>query len=757
MHKFLQCRILFALFALLTTSSLVCSAQKQANNWYFSTYGLDFNVDPPRLIFDAAPHESRVMGIMSDSLGRLQFYTDGFNIWNRLHQRMPNGREIFDLHYYSSFQESLIVPKPGSKTIFYIFMTDPASGQANAGFYYTIVDMSLDGGKGDVLQPPTKLTDDSSYRMGAVFHKNQRDIWIMVYQDITNTYLGYLLTKDGVQLPVLSTNAAGNTSWGGQFKFSPDGSMAVSSYSDYEEGFDLIDFNNATGRLSNIRHFDVSYYVPCASFSSDGTKLYISRYNGGSNVLQYDVSLKTKEAIESSATDVYSIIYNSFYWFQLAPDGKIYITKGGGGGGSGHLGVINYPNLKGKECQVVENQLYLEGHESFVNWAPLFIENYFFRTDLDIQNFCLQDVTKFKLTNYSFADSVEWTVGDGHKFIDDSISYSYATEGIYNIEAKIFYGKRTEVIKKTITINPLPVFSLGNDTTVCQGYLLKPDVNSGSYLWNTSSTLPYLKAEQSGTFILHQTNQFKCVYGDAVNLVVNPTPFVTLPNDTIICDNIILSLKSSTKTGTPLYQWNTGSTQESIDVTHGGLYWLRNNNQYQCMDTDSIFIVTKPSPKVNLGSDTILFHNSWLNIDAGNFGGDSRYLWDDFSQGRYRSIAGGWFPPGRKKIFVTVTASNGCKGYDEKYIEILNITDVENHTQLLKIYPVPSGEKLIIEMPQGLDYNVELYDLNSKKIYSSSFQGNMTSLNLQALPSGVYQLLISHAGTLITRRRIVKD
>jgi hypothetical protein len=121
MPKFLRYRILLTLFFLLT-SSLICSAQKQANNWYFSTYGLDFNVEPPRLIFDAASHEDRVMGIMSDSLGHLQFYTDGFNIWNRLHQRMPNGREIFDLHHSSSFQASLIVPKPGSKTIFYIFL-----------------------------------------------------------------------------------------------------------------------------------------------------------------------------------------------------------------------------------------------------------------------------------------------------------------------------------------------------------------------------------------------------------------------------------------------------------------------------------------------------------------------------------------------------------------------------------------------------------------------------------------------------------
>ena len=360
-------------------------------------------------------------------------------------------------------------------------------------------------------------------------------------------------------------------------------------------------------------------------------------------------------------------------------------------------------------------------------------------------------------TNYSFADSVEWSVGDGHKFTADSISYSYATDGVYNIEAKVFYGKRTERIKKTITINPLPIFSLGNDSTVCQGYLLKPDANSVSYLWNTNSTLPYLKAEQSGTFILYQTNQFSCVYSDAINLVVNPTPFVTLPTDTIICDNITLSLKSNTKTGTPTYQWNTGSTQESIDVTRGGLYWLRNTNQYHCMDADSIFIVTKPSPKVNLGSDTILFHNSWLNIDAGNFGGDASYLWDDFSQGRYRSVAGGWLPPGGKKIFVTVTASNGCAGYDEKYIEILNVTDVENNAQALKIYPIPSGEKLIIEMPQRLNYYVELYDLNGKQIYASSFQGNMTSLNLQAFSAGVYQLMISQAGKLITRRRIVKD
>ena len=58
---------------------------------------------------------------------------------------IPNG--FGSMGNSSSTQSALIVQKPGSNNIYYIFTTDASGGQN--GFQYSIVDMTLNGGLGD--------------------------------------------------------------------------------------------------------------------------------------------------------------------------------------------------------------------------------------------------------------------------------------------------------------------------------------------------------------------------------------------------------------------------------------------------------------------------------------------------------------------------------------------------------------------------------------------------------------------------------
>jgi hypothetical protein len=81
-----------------------------------------------------------------DANGRLLFYTNGVTVWNKHHQPMPNGTGL--LGNSSTTQSALVIKKPSSEFIYYLFTVD-AGGRIN-GLRYSEIDMRLQGGDGDV-------------------------------------------------------------------------------------------------------------------------------------------------------------------------------------------------------------------------------------------------------------------------------------------------------------------------------------------------------------------------------------------------------------------------------------------------------------------------------------------------------------------------------------------------------------------------------------------------------------------------------
>ena len=102
--------------------ALNSNAQKEAWKWYFGySAAMDFSAGAPVALYDCAMSQYEGSSSIADHDGNLLFYTDGISVWNKNHNVMPNGYGLYGDP--SSTQSSLIVPRPGSDSIYYIFTT----------------------------------------------------------------------------------------------------------------------------------------------------------------------------------------------------------------------------------------------------------------------------------------------------------------------------------------------------------------------------------------------------------------------------------------------------------------------------------------------------------------------------------------------------------------------------------------------------------------------------------------------------------
>ena len=157
--------------SLLTFIVLLCSAlsfgQEHAVNWYFGTKaGLNFETYPPTVLTDGAIVQREGNATISDEDGNLLFYTDGQVIWNKDHQDMANGRGLKG--QWIAAQSAIIAKQPNSEEIYYVFTVSDWQNDAGS-LRYTVVDMKMNDGKGEVIEKNTLLNDKCREQISAVY------------------------------------------------------------------------------------------------------------------------------------------------------------------------------------------------------------------------------------------------------------------------------------------------------------------------------------------------------------------------------------------------------------------------------------------------------------------------------------------------------------------------------------------------------------------------------------------------------------
>lgn len=600
---------------------------QRGNNWVFGSKAhINFSTTP---VSTGTSAMSQLEGSssISDINGNLLFYSDGVTVWNALHQVMPNGTGLKG--HFSSTQSSMIVPFPADPLRYYVF-TMSAVGH-NDGLQYSVVNMALDNGKGDVETKNTYLIGPATEKLTSVNHCNGKDVWVVTAQKNSDKFYAYLVTATGIQPPVISPVGVPASYFTiGYLKFSPDGTMLACA--NMQAGLDLYSFDVSTGLISNRKRvISGSQHSPYGvEFSPNSKLLYVSdvvRFNPTD--LRFDISqygsLDGNEA--SIAATKYEmanmIIPNApmgmayFNALQLGPDERIYVSTMGGGA----LMLISKPDRPGAAC-MYGGSFPLAAGTGCTFGLPDFNQSYFKGTfDFDVS--CTNNEVKFYFTTPAGATGIRWNFGDpasgANNFSTiDSPIHVFTNAGLYDIMLVVQMPCRNDTIRKQIMAGPL-MANLGPDKNICgtAPVLLTPEVQgiANSFLWQDNSTLSTFTASSSGIYWVEiRNNQSNCVHRDSIMVTLTPYPVVDLGDDITICENTSTTLDA----GNPgaLYTWQDNSTNQTLTVSQAGEYHVRVDLN-SCLAYDTILVSVKMLPKIQFGNDTAICNGMTIRLAPG--------------------------------------------------------------------------------------------------------------------------------------------
>ncbi len=441
------------LYSIILVNTSISFSQKETNIWYFGhNAGLDFNNGDPIALTDGKLFTTEGCATISDKKGKLLFYTDGKIVYNKSHEIMKNGTGLNGDD--SSTNSALIVPKPKSNRLYYIFTADFQGGVK--GLQYSEVDMELDGGFGQVTKKNIKLHSPIAEKLTAIKGCNGDCIWLVTHKLNSSEFLSYKVTGQGVnESPIISDSGSisgNNTGAIGAIKISPNGKKLTVAR--HGQNVQLFDFDDEAGIVDNaltLLNDPVANSYYGIEFSPNSNVLYVGLQKKG--VFQFNLRAGTNEGIINSKIEI-TQIPNDYKALQLAVNNKIYVADKG----AKYLGAINNPNTIGLGCDYQYDSVYLKGRVT-QSGLPPFIQSFFVIENIDFENICFGDSTKFSINN--IVDSVVWDFGDSESGIDNKStdlepSHVFTNPGDYEVSITATFGNETVTESRTVTIFEKP-------------------------------------------------------------------------------------------------------------------------------------------------------------------------------------------------------------------------------------------------------------------------------------------------------------
>lgn len=454
-------------YAALFIFPLIAVGQKEASTWYFGQgSGLNFNTEPPTVLSDSKLFTFEGCATISDKNGQLLFYTDGITVYDKSHEEMQNGLDL--LGDPSSSQSAIIVPKPEDENIYYIFTV----GAEFPGLRYSVVDMTLNGGNGDIVpdQKNIMLLPGAYEKITAVKHLDGSSIWVISFDG--GTFHAYRVSTNGIdRQSVRSPLGEFIADPRGYLKASPNGEYIAMA--NYASNSYLLSFFAASGRIFPGTKFDFinpgeqAYGV---EFSAKNQKLYVDTHlqeitdnpNIAKNVrflYQFDLSgrdVQSTRVLIDTQDDTFRGA------LQLAVNGKIYRALSSQyEAGSKYLGVINNPELDGALSDYQHNAIDLSPLNFRLNLStqglPPFIQSLFFFS-VNVKNPCALQEAEFSLNTIEDNYTVVWDFGDGTFSNEQNPTHQYPSAGFYSVTATMTLATgETKTIEKKVQIFDVPL------------------------------------------------------------------------------------------------------------------------------------------------------------------------------------------------------------------------------------------------------------------------------------------------------------
>jgi len=542
--------------------------QNENNIWAFGTNaGLDFNTTPPSAILTDISGFGEASASVCNSNGTLLFYTEGSYVWDKNGNLMPNGSDLTPITSVntisptsSTTQGALIIPIPNNPDKYYIFSIISIEQGSNAGkLFYSVVDMSLNGGLGAVASGQKGIFLDSGMteKMTAITG-DRCNIWLLTASSPLLAFKAFEITATGINTtPVISVLGPGNSAGGiiGAMEVSLNGRRIAATQSGGSSGATLYDFDIETGIISNplvLFPYMSSCYGVC--FSPDASKLYVNDMSFG--ICQFDLGSNNSAQILSSKTNLFACAYTHL---KSAPDNKIYFISSGS-----TLGSISFPNLPGTACALASAAVSLLSGSSAVAGLPNVVPVLSHDSTYSSQNViagCFINQLQLVAENDSTGWDYIWNTGNQGK------NYTATTPGIYWVSYRTPpCDYRVDTFVLSFTNGYLPQII---NQPACKGaangqawtYTFPGDTTTYNHVWlnalgDTLSLTDTVQGITSGNYVLRLNT------GDCDTLLSFFLPeehySVSFLSDSFICEGADLQLQNTSDNHFTTFTWDFG-------------------------------------------------------------------------------------------------------------------------------------------------------------------------------------------------------
>ena len=187
-----------------------------------------------------------------------------------------------------------------------------------------------------------------------------------------------------------------------------------------------------------------------------------------------------------------------------------------------------------------------------------------------------------------------------------SPSITVSTPGLYSVTVTDDFGcENSDEVE--ITILNAPIIDLGSDTIICEGdnVTLTANFEVSTFIWSTGQSVASIVVGNADVYSVTVSNN--CGYFiDTIDIGIYPTISFDLGVDIDMCVGDTATLDPG-DLGVS-YLWSTGSTNQVIDVTQAGLYFLDAfySGTSCSIATDTIMIVVLAPPSITISKDTLI-------------------------------------------------------------------------------------------------------------------------------------------------------
>ncbi|MBX9448718.1 MAG: gliding motility-associated C-terminal domain-containing protein [Taibaiella sp.] len=465
---------------------------------------------------------------------------------------------------------------------------------------YSVVDMSLNGGTGDVVSGVKNIFVDSnmSEKM-AVVRGAGCYYWLITHRNDSAAFYVYKIDESGLHGPFIQSSLyteeyVGTIDGGwGTIKIAPNQSM-LAMQTNFQTYIQIARFDNSTGTIYGnilIDSLSTAYMRNGLAFSPDNTKLYSCN---SSWLHQFDISLYPDiDAIESSK----EIVHNNpqeYVSLRNGPDGKIYFTQSG----TWMIGVIHNPNASGLASNAESDYISIpDGASWYVEAGGSTVHSPALGNDVVLNNskdtlainiseieVCPDEDSNLVLEAPTGYTNYNWSDGSTGTSVNTNMS------GTYWVVSTRMCEVRVDTFK--ITHSDLAIEIIA-DSMMCSGSAVRLSLSrtdADSYLWQNGDTDTFLEIHKGGVYFVTATKN-ECSISDSITIQeIDATGYITT-GDTTICKGDIIEIRAVSLPYTASFLWSTGSTLPYINIFEAGEYKVTINNQCGSFE-DKISVAT---------------------------------------------------------------------------------------------------------------------------------------------------------------------